>query len=220
MSNSHPLHPFFMPFEPVAHPLQAVVLAMVPLLFPTVSEAVHSDWNVLLLRGPERPPTIRKTSSNLLLPAANTAIEDQQHSMDVNNDIRVEEDLSGTTESAGGASSDVGQDTAAKQTRKRRREPTVKIEEKKKMGPKGKGGEGPPGWVRPLFVHDEDDRLVRCSPPSSAGATGKKGEYVTYLICHQKVSFNKYSWTTPRQHMRKHNINSPSDLETVLQLAK
>ena len=74
MSNSHPLHPFFMPFEPVAHPLQAVVLAMVPLLFPTVSEAVHSDWNVLLLCGAERPPTICKTSSNLLLPAANTAI--------------------------------------------------------------------------------------------------------------------------------------------------
>ena len=117
-------------------------------------------------------------------------------------------------------SSDAGKDTAAKQTRKRRREPTVKIEEKKKTGPKGKGGEGPPGWVWPLFVHDEKDRLVRCSPPSSAGGTGKKGEYVTCLICHQKVSFNKYSWATPRQHMRKHNIDSPSDLETVLQLAK
>ena len=55
MSNSHPLHPFFTPFEPVAHPLQAVVLAMVPFFFPTVSEAVHSDWSVHLLRGPERP---------------------------------------------------------------------------------------------------------------------------------------------------------------------
>ena len=73
------------------------------------------------------------------------------------------------------ASSDAGKDTAAKQTRKRRREPTVKIEEKKKTGPKGKGGEGPPGWVRPLFVHDENDRLVRSSPPSLASATGKKG---------------------------------------------
>ena len=30
------------------------------------------------------------------------------------------------------------QETAAKQTRKRQREPTVKIEEKKKKGPKGK----------------------------------------------------------------------------------
>ena len=220
MSNSHPLHPFFTPFEPVAHPLQAVVVATVPLFFPTVSEAVHSDWSVHLLRGPERPPTIWKTSSNLLLPAANAAIEDQQHSMDVNDDLRVEEDLSGLAESAAGASSDAGKDTAAKRSRKRRREPTVKIEEKKKTGPKGKGGEGPPGWVRPLFVHDENDRLVRCSPPSSAAAAGKKAEYVTCLICHQKVSFNKYSWTTPRQHMRKHNINSPSDLETVLQLAK
>ena len=62
--------------------------------------------------------------------------------------------------------------------------PTVKIEEKKKTGPKGKGGEGPAGWVRPLFVHDENDRLVRCSPPSSAAAARKKAEYVTCLICH------------------------------------
>ena len=61
---------------------------------------------------------------------------------------------------------------------------------------------------------------MRCSPPSSAAGAGKNGEYVTCLICHQKVSFNKYSWTTPRQHMRKHNIHSPSNLETVVQLAK
>ena len=102
MSNSHPLHPFFTSFAPVAHPLQAVVVATVPLFFPTVSEAVHSDWSVHLLRGPERPPTIWKTSSNLLLPAANAAIKDQQHSMDVNDDLRVEEDMSGLAESAGG----------------------------------------------------------------------------------------------------------------------
>ena len=76
----------------------------------------------------------------------------------------------------GGASSDAGKDTAGKQTRKRQREPTVKIEEKRKTGPKGKGGEGLPRWVRPLFVHDENDLLVRCSPPSSAAATvGKRG---------------------------------------------
>ena len=143
--------------------------------------------------------------------------------MDVNDDFRVEEELSGSEggrESAGGASCDTRQETAAKQSRKRRREPTVKIEEKKKTGPKGAAGEGPPGWVQPLYLHNENDRLVRCSPLSSAAAAGKKGEYVTCLICHQKVSFNKYSWTTPRQHMHKHNIDSPSDLETVLQLAK
>ena len=52
----------------------------------------------------------------------------------------------------------------------------MKIEEKKKMGPKGKAGEGPAGWVRPLYLHDENDRLVRCSPPSSATIAGKKGE--------------------------------------------
>ena len=74
----------------------------------------------------------------------------------------------------GGASSDTWQETATKQTRKRPREPTVKIEEKKKTGPKGKAGEGPAGWVRPLYLHDENDRLVRCSPPSSAAAAWKK----------------------------------------------
>ena len=139
MSNSHPLHPFFTSFEPVVHPLLAVVVSTVPLFFPTVSEAVHSDWSVHLLRGPERPPTIWKTSSNLLLPAANAVIEDQQHSMDVNDDLWVEEDLSRLAESAGGASSDAGKDTAAKRSRKRRREPTVKIKEKKKTGPREKG---------------------------------------------------------------------------------
>ena len=127
------------------------------------------------MRGPKRPPTICKTSNNLLLPAANTVIEHQQHSMDVNDDIRVEKDLSGMAKSAGGASSDVGKDTAGKQTRKRRREPTMKIEEKKKTGPKGKAGEALAGWVRLLYLHDENDRLVRCSPPSSAVATGKGG---------------------------------------------
>ena len=38
-------------------------------------------------------------------------------------------------------SSYMTQETTAKQTRKRPREPTVKIEEKKKTGPKGKVGE-------------------------------------------------------------------------------
>ena len=143
--------------------------------------------------------------------------------MDVNDNFRVEEEVSGSEgrrESAGGASCDTRQETTAKQSRKRQREPTVKIEEKKKTGPKGTAGEGPPGWVRPLYLHDENDRGVRCSPPSSAAAAGKKGEYATCLICDQKVSFNKYSWMAPRQHMHKHNIDSPSDLETVLLLAK
>ena len=89
MSNSHPLHPFFMSFEPVAHPLQAVVLATVPLFFPTVSEAVHSDWRIYLLHGPERQPAICKSSSNLLLPVANAAIA----STDVNDANCLVEDL-------------------------------------------------------------------------------------------------------------------------------
>ena len=108
----------------------------------------------------------------------------------------------------------------AKQTRKRLRESTMKIEEKKKMGPKGKSGKGLARWVRPLYVHDENEPLVRCSPPSLVAAAEKKADYVTCLICHQKVSFNKYSWTTPRQHMRKHNNHSPSELKTIVQLAK
>ena len=83
--------------------------------------------------------------------------------MDVNNDFCLEElaGSKGRRESAVGWSSDARQETTAKQTRKRPREPTIKIEEKKKTGPKGKGGEGPPGWVRPLFVHDEDASLPK-----------------------------------------------------------
>ena len=143
--------------------------------------------------------------------------------MNVNDNFCLEEELSrskGGRESAGEWSSNTRQETIAKQTRKRRREPTVKIEEKKKTGPKGKAGKGPVGWVRPLCLDDENDRLVRCFPPSSAATTRKKGDYFTCLICHQKVSFNKYSWTIPRQHMRKHSIHSPSNLEAVVQLAK
>ena len=95
----------------------------------------------------------------------------------------------------GGASSDTQQETVAKQTRKRRREPTVKIEEKKKTGPKGKVGEGPAGWVRPLYLHDENDRLVRCSPPSSVAVAG-----VTVAACStprvpSSHSFAACRWT-------------------------
>ena len=72
--------------------------------------------------------------------------------MDVNDNFQLEEELSGSEdgrESAGGASSDTRKETVAKQTRKRQREPTVKIEEKKKRGPREKrardrqGGLGP-----------------------------------------------------------------------------
>ena len=117
MTNSHPLHPFFTPFEPVAHPLQAVVLATVPLFFPTVSEAVHSDWSIHLFRGPKPPPTICKSSSNLLLPAANAAIA----STDVNDANCLVEDLwelQSDGESAGQGSS-LPQETAVQQSRKR-----------------------------------------------------------------------------------------------------
>ena len=59
MSTSHPLHPFFTTFEPVAHPLLPIVLAMVLLFFPMVSEAVHFQFEYsLIAHGPERPPVI------------------------------------------------------------------------------------------------------------------------------------------------------------------
>ena len=74
MSNSHPLHPFFTTFEPVAHPLLAVVAATVPFFFPTVSETVPSNWRIYLLRSPEQPPATCNNSSNLLLPVVDTAI--------------------------------------------------------------------------------------------------------------------------------------------------
>ena len=86
--------------------------------------------------------------------------------MDVHDDFHLEEELFGSEggrESMGEWSSDTPQETAAKQTRKRPREPTLKIEEKKKTGPKGKVGEGLAGWVRPLCLHDENDHLVWCS---------------------------------------------------------
>ena len=121
--------------------------------------------------------------------------------MDVNDAFHLEEELSGSEggrESTGEWSSDTRQETTAKQTRKRPREPIVKIEEKKKTEPKGKAGERPAGWVRPLYMHDENNCLERCFPPSSVAIIEKKGDYVTCLICYQKVSFNKYSWTTPQ----------------------
>ena len=220
MSNSHPLHPFFTSFEPVAHLLQAVVLAMVPLFFPTVSEAVHSDWSVHLLCGQERPPAICKTSSNLLLPVANTAIEDQQHSMDVNDDIRVEEDLFGMAELAGGRVLMLGRTLQQNKPGRGKGNLPSRSRRRRRRAPREKGGRDcQGGFGRGLCMMRT---ITWCGAPLHLRLVllEKKGEYVTCLICHQKVSFNKYSWTTPRQHMRKHNINSPSDVEMVLQLAK
>ena len=97
--------------------------------------------------------------------------------MDVNDDFHLEEELFGSEgggESTGEWSSDMLQETTGEQTRKRPREPIIKIEEKKKMGPKEKVGKGPVVWVRPLHLHDENDHLVRCSPPSSVTTGGKK----------------------------------------------
>ena len=117
MSNSHLLRLLFMTFESIAHPLLPIVVATVPFFFPTVLEAVHSDWSVHLLRGLERPPTIWKTSSNLLLPAANAAIA----STDVNDANCLVEDLwelQSDGESVGQGSS-LTQETAVQQSRKR-----------------------------------------------------------------------------------------------------
>ena len=74
MSNSHPLRPLFTMFEPVAHQLLPIVVAMVPLFFPTVLEAVPSDWNIHFLHGLKHSPAICNSASNLLKPAANIAI--------------------------------------------------------------------------------------------------------------------------------------------------
>ena len=73
--------------------------------------------------------------------------------MDSNNDFRLEEELLGSEsgrESTGEWSCHTPQETAAKETKKRRREPTMKFEENKKTGPKGKAGDGLAGWVRSL----------------------------------------------------------------------
>ena len=52
------------------------------------------------------------------------------------------------------------QEILAKYTRKRPKEPTMMIDEKKKTGPKGKAGKRPTGWVRPLYVHNKNNHLV------------------------------------------------------------
>ena len=58
------------------------------------------------------------------------------------------------------------EESTIQQTKKRRRQPAVKVEgtKKTKMGCKGKAGNVLAGWLRPLFVHDEDGRLVCNSP--------------------------------------------------------
>ena len=50
----------------------------------------------------------------------------------------------------------------------------MKIEEKKKMGPKGKMGDGPARWVNPLYAHNENDYLVWRSPAFAATTARKK----------------------------------------------
>ena len=75
MSNSHPLHPLFMLFEFVAHPLLPIVVAMVLLFFPTVLKVVPSDWNIHILHGPKRLPAISNSVGKLLQLATNTARE-------------------------------------------------------------------------------------------------------------------------------------------------
>ena len=98
--------------------------------------------------------------------------------MDVDDNFCLEEELFGSEggrESAREWSCETLQEIVAKQTRKRPREPSVKIEEKKKTGPKGKESKGLEGWVRALYAHDENDRPVRYSSPSSAASAGKKG---------------------------------------------
>ena len=73
--------------------------------------------------------------------------------MDTNNDFRLEGELLGSEsgrESAGEWSCHAPQETAAKETKKRRSEPTMKIEENRKTGPKGKAGDGLAGRVRSL----------------------------------------------------------------------
>ena len=98
--------------------------------------------------------------------------------MEVNDNFRLEDELFGSESRRASArewSCQMLQETIAKETKKRQREPILKIEEKKKMGPKGKAGEGLAGGLRPLHAHDDNDRLIWCSPSSSAATIGKKG---------------------------------------------
>ena len=40
------------------------------------------------------------------------------------------------------------------------------------------------------------------------------------MICHTLVSYSKGSWTTPRQHLTRHNIRDPDLVESLLEVAR
>ena len=75
---------------------------------------------------------------------------------------------------------------------------------------------GGAAWARPLFVHD-GGRVVRFEAPEGSSA---KGEFVKCMVCHALVSFNKGSWTTPRQHLIRHNIRDSAQVESLLLVAQ
>ena len=155
-----------MPFESVVHLLLPVVVATVPLFFPTISEATPSNWNIHILYRPKRLPAVSNNASKLLQPTTNTATARATRQYERQRQFP-----------PGGRA--IGEwkreRICSKQTKKMPRESTRKIEEKKKTGPKGKVGKGPVWWVRPLCVHVDNDHLMQCSPPSLAATPGEKG---------------------------------------------
>ena len=137
--------------------------------------------------------------------------------MEPRDDFRIEEELLGSESGVEfvGEWSCPTQQSIVKQTGKGLREPTVKAKKTKKMGTKGKVHNAPMGWVRPLFAHDENYQLVQCFPHLRLLLVEKRGDTLRASFA-TRVSFDKYSCTTPRQRMHRHNISSPNDLEIVV----
>ena len=134
---------------------------MVPFFFPTVLETVPSDWSIHLLRGPEHPPTICNSSRNLLLPAANTAIARATRQFGRERrfpawrrsylEVKAGENLRGSgvlTRGRKVQQNKPGRGQGNLPWRSRRR---------KRRSPREKREQGPVRWIRPLYLHDEND---------------------------------------------------------------
>ena len=118
MSNSHPLHPLFTQFELVVRSLLPVVQGTIPLLYPTVFEAMHFNRSLHVhvhISCIPTPPTIFNSDWRQLQE------QQRQDRMDADDAICLVEDLwelQSNGESAGLGSSPT-QETVVQQSKKR-----------------------------------------------------------------------------------------------------
>ena len=173
MSTSHPLHPFFTPFKPVAHPLQPLFLQWYRCCSQRFRKLYIPIGMFCYCAAQNARPPFAKPPAPV---AAGYKHSDRRPATQYGHERRypVEETCLERQNRRGGPVLMRGR--TLQQNKPGRGEgnlPSDRGEEED--GPQGKRGEGPPGWVRPLFVHDENDRLVRCSPPSRLVLLEKRG---------------------------------------------